>query len=121
MLLLAACSNRCLQAPEASFSDSNPLSEPRNRHGPVFRLRLRFLSFFKCALLSNINRVVEREFLFMGTEQLEDIFSILRMNLRTSLDVMGWRAKDVNAERSNSRRCISGGDCMWQKQVPDES
>jgi len=56
----------------------------------------------------------------VGAEQLEDIYSILRTNLRTSLDVLGWRANDVNAERSNSRRCISGDDGMWQKQVPEE-
>ena len=120
MLLLAPCSNRCPQTPEASFSDSNPISEPRNGNGPIRRLRLRFLNFFKCALLPNINHVVERDFLFMGAEQLEDIFSILRTNLRTSLDVLGLAANDANAVRSNSRRCISGGDCMWQKRVPDE-
>jgi hypothetical protein len=71
MLLLAACSNRCPQTPEASFSDSNPLSEHRNGHGPI--LRLRFLSFFKCALLPNINHVAELEFLFVGAEQLEHL------------------------------------------------
>jgi len=98
--------------PEASFTDSTPLSEPRNGHGPILRLRLRlrlrFLSFFKCALLPSINHVVERGFLFVAAEQLEDIFSILQTNLHTSLDVLGWGANDVNAERSNSRRCISG-------------
>jgi hypothetical protein len=62
-------------------------------------------------LLPNISHVVEREFLFVGAEQLEDIFSVLRTNLRTSVDVLGWAANDVNAERSNSRRCMSGGDC----------
>ena len=53
-------------------------------------LGLRFLSFFKCAWLPNISHVAEREFLFEGVEQLEDIFSILRTNLRTSLSVLGW-------------------------------
>jgi hypothetical protein len=34
--------------------------------------------------------VVEGECLFVGVEQLEDIFSILRTNLRTSLHILGW-------------------------------
>jgi hypothetical protein len=40
------------------------------------RLRLKFHSFFNDALLPNFEKIVEREFLIIGPQQLEDIFSI---------------------------------------------
>jgi len=49
------------------------------------RLRLSFLSFFNDALFPNFEKVAEREFLIIGAQQLEDIFSISRTNRRACL------------------------------------
>jgi hypothetical protein len=65
----------------ASFSASKPLSQLRNLHGPLLRLRLRFLSLFKGTLLRNFNKIVERELLIVVAQELEDTFSIAGMNL----------------------------------------
>jgi hypothetical protein len=70
-----------LRHPDASFSQSKPLSQLPNRHGPFLRLNLRLLSFFKGVLFQNFNSVVERELLVMGVQRLEDIFSIVSTNL----------------------------------------
>jgi len=65
-----------LRHPDASFSQSKPLSQLPNRHGPLLRLRLRFrlrlsfrfLSFLKDALLLNSNSVIKSEVLVMGVQ-----------------------------------------------------
>lgn len=62
---------------DAFFSESKPLIELWNHHGPVVRLRLKFLSFFKGALLPNFNKMVEHEIEIVEVQQLEDIFSIV--------------------------------------------
>ena len=47
-------------------------------HGPRVRLRLRFLIFFKVALLTDVNNMAYRVILIMRFQQLEDIFSVGR-------------------------------------------
>jgi hypothetical protein len=73
-----------LKHPDASFSQSKPLSQLPNRHGPLLRLRprLRFrsLSFFKDTLLLNSNSVVKKVVFVVGFQRLEVIFSILSTN-----------------------------------------
>jgi hypothetical protein len=73
----------------ASFSKSRPLSQLQNRDSPLLRLRLMFPSFFRCALLPYFNKIVERELLVLGVQQIEDIFSIVFTNLRTWLSMFG--------------------------------
>ena len=72
-----------LEHSDAIFSHSKPLSQLPNRRGPLFRLRLRFLNFFKGAVPPNFHSVVERQLLVVGVQRLEDIFSIVSINLRT--------------------------------------
>jgi hypothetical protein len=61
---------------------STPLSQLQSRHGLLLRLRLRLLSYFKGALLLNSNKIVKGEFLNMGVQKLEDVFSIVITDLR---------------------------------------
>ena len=79
-----------LKHPDVSFSDPTPLSQIQNCHGPLLTLRFWFLSFFKGALLPNFNKIVEREFLTMGVQQLKDTFSTVRTNLRSWLNTVYW-------------------------------
>jgi hypothetical protein len=46
---------------DASFTQCKPLSDLQNRHGPLLRLRLSFLSLLKGDLLPNFNKIVESE------------------------------------------------------------
>jgi hypothetical protein len=51
-----------------TFSKPKPRSQFRNHHGPLLRLRFKFLSFiriFKGSLLPNFRTTVERELLIM--------------------------------------------------------
>ena len=91
-----------LKHPDASFNEFKPLSRLQNRHGPLLRLRLRFMSL-KGAFLANLKNNVQWEPLIMAVQQLEDIFSDLR------LIYCMWGAKDVCAERPKSRRRKSEG------------
>jgi len=59
------------------------------------RLKLRFLNFFNDALLPNFENIVEREFLIIGFQQLEDVFSIAGTNRRACLQVLCLGANDV--------------------------
>ena len=59
---------------DASVSQSKPLGQLQNRHGPVLRLRCRFPSIFMGALLTNLNMIIEGDFLTMAVQQLEDTF-----------------------------------------------
>jgi len=90
---------RALAHPNASSSQSKHLSQLQNRHGSLLRLRLRFLSFFKGALLPNFNTIVDSRLLTEGFPQLEDVFSILHQNLPIYLDILGRTEKDVSAGR----------------------
>jgi hypothetical protein len=58
-----------------------PLSQLQNHHGPLLRIRLRFLSYFKGALLLNFRKTVKQDLLIMEVKQLKDIFSIAGINL----------------------------------------
>ena len=46
--------------------------------------------------------MLERELLIMVGQQLEDIFSIVRKNLRTYLHVFAQGAEHISAERRKS-------------------
>jgi len=89
----------------ASLYEFKPLNQPRNRHSPLQRLRLKlrltlkniltltlglrlvlkfviFLCFFKGALLPYFNKMIEHELPIMGVRQLEDVFSMAHKNVR---------------------------------------
>jgi hypothetical protein len=101
--LTSCCSllvlTNALRHPDATFNHSKSVSQLLNHHGPRFTFRLRFLSFFTAALLLTFNKMVDREHLIMGVPQLEDIFSIVRTNLRTWFNVLSLRADEADAER----------------------
>lgn len=86
MLLFPAISNRCRKHLDASFKDFTSLSQIRNDHGPLSRLRLGFLRFFKGPLL--LNFVVEHEVLVTDFRQLSYIFRIVLTILE--LGLMYW-------------------------------
>jgi hypothetical protein len=65
-----------------TFSDVMPRSQLCNRRDRVLKLRLRFLGFFKGALLLNFKKIVKYETLIMVVHQLEYFFTIVRTNLR---------------------------------------
>ena len=75
---------------DASFSQSKPLSQLQNRHGPLLRPRLGLLSFFKGAVLLNFDQIVERGLLFVEFQQLEDVFSIARRICALGLICWDW-------------------------------
>ena len=105
LLLLVARSSQCLQTPwyqlqslRAPQSNSNTVKDRlRLRLGR----RLRSLCSFKAVMLPNFNKIVRRELLIMGVQQLGDIFS----NLRTNLGA--W----INTSD------VGGKGCKWQKDV----
>jgi hypothetical protein len=105
LMLLAARSNHFPQTPWCQLQ-SVQATQPTSKLSFLLRFRLRFLSFFKGALLLNFNSLVERELLIMGVQRLEDIFSIISTNLRNWLNILGLGANDVSAERRKS-----GDDC----------
>jgi hypothetical protein len=75
----------------------SPSSELLN--GPLLKLRFRFLGFYNGSLLPNFNKIVECELLMMGVQQLEDVFSIVRTNLRAWLSMLDLGANGVSTER----------------------
>jgi hypothetical protein len=82
----------------ASSNESKPLLQLRNRRSPL--LRLRFLGFFRGALLPSLNNIVESDLLIMGVSNTKTYaFSIVRRNLRVWLIALRLRANDVSAER----------------------
>ena len=92
---------------EASSCESMLLSQLCDHHGPLLRLHL---SVLMGGLLQNLNKVVEHELLIMGVQQLRDIFSIIRMDLRTWLKVLGLGANNVNAKQYKWRHGKSKAD-----------
>ena len=64
--------------PYASFNQSKSLSQLQNRHDPLLRPRVRLLSFLKGAVLLNFDQIVDRGFMFVEFQQLEDDFSTAR-------------------------------------------
>ena len=62
----------------------------------VLSLGLRFLSFFKGALLPNFNKIVKRDLLVIGARQLKHIFSIVAMNVHAWLNVLCLGTNDLN-------------------------
>jgi hypothetical protein len=93
---------------EASSSESEPLSQLCNHHGPLLKLHL---NFFMGGLLLNLNKVFEHELLIMGGQQLIDIFSIIRMDLCTWLNMLGLGANNINARQYKSRHGESQANC----------
>ena len=113
---ISLCSCRCSlpfpvspQTPWCQLHQPKTLSQLEHHHGPLLRLRLSFLSFFKGALLPNFNKMVERDLSIMWVQQLKDIFSIVLKNLGAWL-MLGLQANAVIAERCKSRRRKSGDD-----------
>jgi hypothetical protein len=88
----------------ASFNEPTPLSELQNQHVPLLRLRFRLHRFFTGVLFPKFKRMVEREILITGVQQLEDIFSIVSTNLSVWLSVLGLGASDVCAELRKTKR-----------------
>lgn len=73
-----------------------------NPNGPLLRLRLRFVRFFKSTLLPNFNTTVEREFPIVGGQQLEDTFSIVHTNMRSLLNMFGLGTNEVRVKLHKS-------------------
>jgi len=96
--LMSTCQS--VQAPSVKF---------KRRHGPLLKPRLRFRNFFKVALLPNVNNMAYRAILTTGVQQLEDIFSIGRTNLRVWYDTMGLGANGARGERRRWRKCCNPG------------
>jgi hypothetical protein len=64
---------------DGSCSEAKPLIQYYNRHAPLPRVRLlRFLNFFKDALLLNFKIVLAREMLVLGVQQVEKVFSVVK-------------------------------------------
>jgi hypothetical protein len=80
---------------DASFNESKSLSQLRNPHDPLLVPRLRFLIFFKRSLLPNFKEIFECKFLTVGTQQLDEIFGILLMNLLSLVNILSLGPKDV--------------------------
>jgi hypothetical protein len=59
----------------------------------VLSLGLRFLSFFKGALLPNFNKIVKRELLVMGARH---IFGIVAVNVHAWLNVLCLATNDIS-------------------------
>jgi len=102
LVVAARCCN-VLRHLDGRFIGPNRFSQLQNHHGTRLWMRLRFLGFFKGALLSDFKKTVKIELLITVVQRLEDIFSMVRMNLLPWLDKLGLGANDVNAE--------------WQRQV----
>ena len=85
------------QCPDATFYQSKPLSQLQNCHCPLLRirikLRLRFFNFFMAALLPNVNRMVKRDFLIMGIQQIKYIFDMV-----CTTDIFSPGSDDMNTE-----------------------
>jgi hypothetical protein len=77
-----------------SLSDSEPLGQRQNRHGPVRRLRLWFLNFLKGALVPNFNKMADLVLLLMEVLQIEVMFSIARTNLHAC--ILGLGTNDIS-------------------------
>ena len=85
---------------DISFNQSKPLSRLQNRHGPLFRSRLRLLSFFKGAVLLTFDQTDERGLLFVEFQQVEDVFSTARRICALGFISWVWckRCKCLTAE-----------------------
>jgi len=95
-----------LQHPDAKFNQSKSLKQ--------LLLRLSFASFFKNTLRQNFYNIFERELLFMVIQQAEEVFGIVRTNLRALLNLLGLGTNGIRAERRKSRRRNYGG-CLHCK------
>ena len=61
-------------------------------------LRLSYVSFFRNALRQNFCDIVEREFLFMVIQQVDEVFSNVSANLRAWLNIFVLGTKGLCAE-----------------------
>jgi hypothetical protein len=102
----------------ASFSESKPVSQLSNRHGPLLTVRLMFLSFFKGALLPNLNKMVECEILILVVQHLEDIFNIICLDLHVWLNILSVGAKGVSADWHKLTQCKLGDYCNRKSVYP---
>jgi hypothetical protein len=78
---------------DASLNQSKPLSQLQTRHGPLLKLMLTFLRFFKGVLLPNFNKMAENQFLITVVQLLE-----LQHRTYKFAPYIGSGANDVNAE-----------------------
>jgi hypothetical protein len=95
----------------ARINESKTLYHLQNHHGPLLRLKFRFLGFFKVALLSNFKNIVKCKLVIIGVQQMEDIFSISHTNLCTWLNVLGLGANQVSIQQCKSKQCEVGDYC----------
>jgi hypothetical protein len=59
-------------------------------------------------LLPNFNKVVRREILNMGVQQLEDVFSIAHTNFRAWINSSDLEEKDVKLDDVSRRIIVNG-------------
>jgi hypothetical protein len=52
-------------------------------------------------MFPNVNKIVEREPVIAGIQQLDDFLSTIRMDLRPWLNILCLGSKDVSAEGRN--------------------
>jgi hypothetical protein len=76
-----------------AFSESKPLNQLRNRHCPILMFMLRFS---KGSLRLNFNKIINCELVIMEVQQLEDIFSIVRTNLRAWRNILSRQTNGVS-------------------------
>ena len=82
------------------------------------RLRLRLFCSFNAASLPNFNKMVRRELLITGVQQLEDVFSILRTNFRAWINTSDIEEQDLSAERRKSGRLLYSGESAGLRWPP---
>ena len=91
LVVAARCSWQFSQTPWCQFQRVQALQWILNSHVPLLRLSqmLRLLGVFNGPLLSNLKNIVSHMLLIMRFQQVEDVFSTPRKNLRVCLNVLG--------------------------------
>ena len=77
-----------------TVGDSKPGSQLRDYRGSL--LSFRFLAL-RAALLTNFNKIVQREFLITGVQHFEVVFGIVRTNLRCCHNVFRLGGKPLKS------------------------
>jgi hypothetical protein len=90
---------------DVSCNQSKPRSQLQNRNGPVFRLRVGFLSCFTGTLLLNFNTIVDGE-LWPWAFRNWNIFSAPYVGIGEFLIIYWVGVYDVIAERRKSRAAV---------------
>lgn len=112
-MLLTACSINLVRHLDANFKCRH------FSHSPLLRLRVRFQSFFRGALLLNFNKMLESEILITIVQQHEENFIIACMNLSAWLNTVYWTLGQMTLIVENkSRWCKSEWLYLKGKVVP---